>query len=438
MRLTTATLAATLIALPACDDPKPKTPDAPAQTNAAAGETSGSTAAAEATDPAATPARKKAPKKPFTPAKEQPDEGKKLARTFRKHLNAGRELVKAKKYAEGIAELERALAIDPNDSRALSELGWAAFLSDDLPRAEAANEASVKYAANDRIKGASLYNLGRVSEKRGDTALARGYYEQSLAARPNKIVQKRLDALLAANAPAAATPPGLCGFDPMPGLETAGAVLKALHKNDEDFYGSEPGVYQEVEIDHPKLTRAALVGYYMADEPMVLNVALALEVGGTWHASDVATEYNPGAFGIHEDLSFEDLEVTDLVPGGAPEVVLKFSHDRSDTDMGIDEWESEKRAGTYVAGLGADEGSPTLLLYVATRASYERDRLGHLADSEIDKSYATKGLPIKESSGVDLAFDAKKGEVTVTQVSGMSPSYKPGTYPLATFPQRCL
>ncbi len=120
------------------------------------------------------------------------------------HVKAGRTLGRDKKWREAAAELEKAVAADPTDARAWSELGWAAFQAGDLARAKTANETSVARATDDNLKAASLYNLGRIFEKQQDYDAARARYAESLALRPNATVQRRHDALTPGKADVAA------------------------------------------------------------------------------------------------------------------------------------------------------------------------------------------------------------------------------------------
>ena len=108
------------------------------------------------------------------------------------HLKAGRAFGKDKKWKEAVVEIEKAAAADPTSARIWSELGWAAFQVGDLDRASVANEKSVAATDNDQLKAASLYNLGRIAEKKREPEKAREFYAQSVALRPNATVQRRL------------------------------------------------------------------------------------------------------------------------------------------------------------------------------------------------------------------------------------------------------
>ncbi len=170
---------------------KKSAPDkAPAKPGAAAAALSGDAGAA--LEAASDKLRKLAHDKARTDPK-KPRKVTRAQRTaFHRHLRAGRNLQKQKKWREAMAALNKALAIFPTSDRALSELSWSAFKAGDFARAETAARASVTYAIDPRVKAASLFNLGRALEKRGDKPGAVAVYQRSLRLRPNRIVKKRL------------------------------------------------------------------------------------------------------------------------------------------------------------------------------------------------------------------------------------------------------
>ncbi|MFO0747371.1 MAG: tetratricopeptide repeat protein [Myxococcota bacterium] len=65
----------------------------------------------------------------------------------------------------------------------------------ELDEARATCAEALRRKPSDATRGAILFNLGLIAEKRGDPAEARRLYRESLAARPNATVRKRLDAL---------------------------------------------------------------------------------------------------------------------------------------------------------------------------------------------------------------------------------------------------
>lgn len=107
-------------------------------------------------------------------------------------LAAGRALAQAGKYPDAVLAFERALDFVPSDARALSELGFAAFKMNDLARAEAATLAAIAATDQFRLEAASLYNLGRIAEARGQRERAEDAYQRSLLLRPHPDVAQRL------------------------------------------------------------------------------------------------------------------------------------------------------------------------------------------------------------------------------------------------------
>jgi tetratricopeptide (TPR) repeat protein len=107
-------------------------------------------------------------------------------------LQDGRRKVRARQYDAGIALYQKGLAVKPGNSTMLVELGYAAFLNGDLDRAETVTKQGLARIGNVKMKGAALYNLGRIAEQQGDKEKAAALYRESLSVRPNRIVKKRL------------------------------------------------------------------------------------------------------------------------------------------------------------------------------------------------------------------------------------------------------
>jgi tetratricopeptide (TPR) repeat protein len=106
-------------------------------------------------------------------------------------MKQGRALAKTDP-AGAIAAFEKALVAIPDEPRTLSEIGWVAFQKKDLKRAEESTRASIVHATSPQVKAASLYNLGRIHEEKGEKPVAIVAYVQSLKLRSNRIVRERL------------------------------------------------------------------------------------------------------------------------------------------------------------------------------------------------------------------------------------------------------
>lgn len=196
------------------------------------------------------------------PAATTPDAGKPGARPTQPgaddsktrhaaHLRAGRAAAKKKDWKTAMTEFDAAHQAIPEDAVALSELGWAAFNAGDLDRAQKANEEAVKLAKDPKLKAASLYNLGRVAEAKGDKETAKAMYTQSLELRPNDTVAKRL-AALGGTAPAAATPKISVAAEPgCPEPQSAKKLcdcllLMSASEEDRDYEDEEEGAAPEL------------------------------------------------------------------------------------------------------------------------------------------------------------------------------------------------
>ena len=212
MRITetirTATLACAAVALvicslvvcPACGGKK-KSQDDTQQSETAAG-----TAGAESSgdEPEASGDK---PEAAGQSGSQDGDEPGKTPKGYAEALAKGQKLAKEKKYTKAIAAFEAALAAEPGDARALSELSWVAFRAGKLDQAKKAAQDSIAAAKDPRLKAASLYNLGRVVEANGDTAAAKAAYKQSLDLRSNKTVARRLAVLSSPIQPSAVEGP---------------------------------------------------------------------------------------------------------------------------------------------------------------------------------------------------------------------------------------
>jgi hypothetical protein len=113
-------------------------------------------------------------------------------------LARGRAAASRKDLVGARVAFEEAVAAAPRDAAALSELGWTLFKLDELDAAQKTTQQAIDAAdgaAQAKLKAASLYNLGRIHEARGQTAQAKEAYKSSIELRPHKGVSARLAGL---------------------------------------------------------------------------------------------------------------------------------------------------------------------------------------------------------------------------------------------------
>jgi tetratricopeptide (TPR) repeat protein len=337
-----------------------------------------------------------APAKPTPPSPE-------VRAKYRGHLAEGRRLAKAGQWKEAIVEFDAALAAIPGDDRALGELSWAAFSAGDLARAREAGEAAVRVTTTPKVKGASLYNLGRALEASGDTEGAREAYRASLAARPNDVVRKRLETL---GAPPPATPHACAA----PRLETELCVC-ATKLVDAEYAETAANTCEVSKLD---LDGFAMVRHQTSDVGEETVLLAARSTGGWGIVTELGTVYNPGMFGITEEWSVSAIQ--ERTVGGRQVIEIETKNARGDTDMGLSETETETTV--TVTWCVRDGEALSCPVQRTARHEYDRERdtdLGEL-DEEM-RSMATPGLPIHEEVEVSLEL-GEDGVIRATRVEG--------------------
>ena len=335
---------------------------------------------------------------------------------YKKQLSAGRKAAKAAKWPEAIAALEAALVAIPGDDRALGELSWAAFSAGDFAKARASGKASVLGSTDPKIKAASLYNLGRVEEADGKLPAAAVLYRQSLALRDNKIVKARLDGL-GKDVPLADAP--LPCTTPMPEADLC-ACLNASAAEDLDDPADAACALAPAGADGFKVASFAVSSVREEQHALVAKQASGWSV-----VAILANTYNPGMMGINEDWSLAD-PVEETIDGRQ---VVRFTSkkSRSDSDMGIDEVETEDTESLVVCVRGSGTTPTTCPIDEVLSYTYVRDRLGISDDEEMTEvaDLRTKGLPIKWERKVSVELGAD-GVARIRAVSGKADAARLG------------
>lgn len=291
-------------------------------------------------------------------------------------LREGRTLVQADKLKQGIAAFERALEVNPHDARVLSEVGWAAFKDQQLDRALDATRQSVALTLDPSVKGASLYNLGRIYEERGERDRAAQAYKQSLEVRPgNKIVKARLDALMSTGAQLASQQ---CAMQPLklkPDQDPCAAHTYALIPDESGYY-TEALCYEDAA---PKrLTVATSVGelqvvafrYEHRVESGGYDDVLAVAVIGPKgaHVYDLARAHTPGIAYVYGSVTLDEVLTQQVDGAGAPEVLIRYTVSVQDGNYSMNTMELSERS--YVSALKLDGPKPSWLATVTTRELY--------------------------------------------------------------------
>jgi hypothetical protein len=251
-------------------------------------------------------------------------------RRYRAALRRGRALAKQGDHAAAIAAFDEALAAVPDDARALSELGWAAFRAGELARAREATERSIGAAGDPSLRAASIYNLGRIHEAEGRAGQAIEEYRRSLALRPHAIVRDRLLSL-----DPAARPDELVAPAPLDGPHASLAAFCAAHAE------AEPGApCDPASALTPQLPPVALAPPYRELALLITGFdetcSLALRTAEGWFVHEGFTECKLMGGRWDRDVTFPAAALRDVVPGGAPALVVEILSEETFNDTPAD------------------------------------------------------------------------------------------------------
>lgn len=246
-------------------------------------------------------------------------------------------------WAEALASYQSALALDPSNARLRCETGYAAYRAGQLDDADQLISAAQRALPDPdrtpaplRVPTAMcLYNASLVHEARGRVDDARAALEASLALRPNATVEQALARLGGAEAAA----PAVVTLD---GLDDAAidARVWSLLCDDMERRECEPGDHDGDDEDWVSITRDVVEPPHAEGAPFVARIVVGSfqDPGAGPRGSDdtrawlvVRDGAHALAGAIRNDHATETMdcgegatrfEWADLVPGGAPELLV--------------------------------------------------------------------------------------------------------------------
>ena len=375
------------------------------------------------------------------------------SRSYRKLLKRGRNLVRQKKYKQGIKVFRQALKKDPNNATLLGELGFAALRSGDHQTTLSASLLCVRTARKNKIKGSCYYNLGRAYEQRNDIKRAAQAYRASLEARPNnKIVKKRLASLQIDTAHHTYLP---CSGFACTLFKNHNEVCTYLMKKNQEEQGLDDKSMKNSLCNHTKVRTMASTTHSKQNQIIHVYIFkltfhhmedfeyLVLQTTQGWLiASLVNYVYNPGAFGIFEESTIH-VDVQDRFDHQAsketqqPLLIVRSELNRSDTDLGIAEEETLSMESMQICELRNIQAycyGPILTNYQYERFHMEGFEEEMKSDPHLVKN---KDLPIEihYQSKVDFL---KNGHISIISTKLKVPSYLKkllGTHAIRSLPK---
>lgn len=309
----------------ACDKPTP--PPSPAAGGAPASGAPSPTGGAETGPSSPASLASAAVSAPKPPAKgSDPKIGKAKLSAYATALAEGRKLAVDKKWAEAVTRFEEAVAARPGDPRALAELGYAQHHAGDDKKARETNQKALAAASDANLRAQILFNEGLVDEKLGDKEAARAHYLASYKLRANETVKKRLLAV-----------GGLVG--PCDGVfPTVEDIRGCLFTKALDDLGLPPAPGEKLgfqrKVEHPSM----LLHVFKWGPGLDLDgggghpqLLIAKVPKGFRKVADLGSDYEPGAFGVHNEARFTGFADEAV---GAHKIV-KVSWEQADVDANM-------------------------------------------------------------------------------------------------------
>jgi hypothetical protein len=336
--------------------------------------------------------------------------------TLLRHLNKGRELAKKADYKTALAELDKALALAPQDPRVLAEIGWAAFKAGDLARAKDANKKALAATSDTKLRAQILYNIGRVAEEQKDTEAALRAYRDSLALRDNAEVKKRFEAL-GGSADDLARAWSTCNE----GFDSTTALCACLTKNAEALLSlpDSPScaIAKSPKLSQPELSLAELKN----DAGTSVTTVLVARDGATLRAvAELGEVYEPGAVGVHNAVEILGSEVKTVSKRRIAIVKSRESH--ADFNMAGLELLTHDSENHLLCVLGDGKAPTTCPQVIPVKVESSYGLGAELDPKEMDAETAALAAEIKANSfeknaKVDYTLD-DRGKLSVKLAEG--------------------
>lgn len=292
------------------------------------------------------------------------DTPKETLKKYSAFLRAGQKAVREKKYDDGITAYQSALKLDPMSPTALGEMGWAYFLKKELDPAEKFTQKALTFSTNKNQLGMFLYNMGRIAQEKGNERKAAQFYQQSVDRRPNKVVQKRLDALIVKGIEIG-TDPQACAFKLQTKHKTLDAICKSISGS------TEPCTADHKTATGPwvKVTDKIKIAFVAASDSIVTDHLAVINMNGKLHVAKLGMSST--GMEASEQWSVRKISLQQVVPDGPQEIVIESNYEmaergerNTDEDGPMWDWSTEESSRLDVINVSGD--APQFLLSMKT------------------------------------------------------------------------
>ena len=356
---------------------------------------------------------------------------KKNAAEVKELLGSARKKASTGDWAGAVADYEKAVKLDDDNSHILGELGWAQYNAKDPDGAEHNIRLALRYEQDHLRRADLLYKLGLIEEDRGDYVAAKKHYDHSLRLQETADAKEHAEAI--SDKAAAACKDGACEKPDYPDLAKAcEAMLARVHEQqgltehtaDDEFTCDPAGVFK-VALDGAEASEAVVLEIYgehagTSEE----EYDLLVHIEGGWHwvgtLLDVENPHHGGIARTGEIMSFEAKELMPGSPG--QEVLVHLELAESDVDFEDNIIYHDEHEAYVVCGISKGQH---LCHEIPVRMYYEAEAL----DSEKETPHDLTTHEFKATA----EFDGK-GHVTV-KGTGEVPKDFDGTHAIKDLPE---
>ena len=269
---------------------------------------------------------------------------------YGKWLGEGRRRLQSKDYLGAVEAFGKALIARPRAPEALVEMGWAAYLAQDLELAEHSTRAALEVANGSSLRGTALCNLGLILERAGKASEAIQSFKASFQTQPSTAAREHLTRLDPIATEEILAIRAISLNHPLPSLDcpTDARCCQAPDRA-ADWRRMRVGV---TKLDpRPPYQR---IGLFSVERIDFGDYSLAIRTAGGWYTKQLYYEAVSGA--LLGSGEIESINYQDVISGAPREVVAtyRYSHATGDAIAPEDHEEVSGRS-IVICGMSADQ-----------------------------------------------------------------------------------
>ncbi|HMA94052.1 MAG TPA: tetratricopeptide repeat protein [Polyangiaceae bacterium] len=269
---------------------------------------------------------------------------------YGKWIGEGRRRHQSKDYLGAVEAFAKALVARPNASEALVEMGWAAYLAEDLELAERSTRAALGVPNDSSLRGAALYNLGVILERVGKPNAAVQSLKESFQTQPSTAAREHLTRLDPVAADEMLAIRAVLLKFPFPTLDCPTDARRCLAPD-------RPADWRRMRVGISKLDPRPpyeRIGLMSVERIDFGDYSLAIRTAAGWYTKQLFFEAASGS--LRGSGKIESIKYQDVISGAPSEIVATYSYWQFTGDL-IPGEELEKVSGRaiVICGMGANQ-----------------------------------------------------------------------------------